>query len=76
MSYLHTYTERSFTFALHAHVKAFDVSAVLTAISLPLVYETILFIPTGILQLLANCPLEETLTAFTTVYTYIQTNIR
>lgn len=55
------------TFPLHAHGQALLIAAVLAAIALALVHQTLLVIPAGVAQVFADCSFEETLAAFTAV---------
>jgi len=63
--YITYYTPQTFSF--HAHCQTFLVAAILTAITLPLVDNAVLFISASILQLFAHSTLKEALAAFTTV---------
>jgi len=62
------------TFSLHAHAEALLIATVLTAITLSLVNDAVFLVTACILQLLADCTLEEPLAALTTdnVTTYAQ----
>lgn len=55
------------TFPLHAHGQALLIAAVLAAIALALVHQTLLVVPAGVAQVFADCSFEETLAAFTAV---------
>lgn len=55
------------TFPLHAHGQALLIAAVLAAIALALVHQTLLVIPAGVAQVFAHCSFEKTLAAFTAV---------
>lgn len=57
----------SLTFPLHAHGQALLVAAVLTAVPLALVHQTLLGVPAGVAQVLAHRPLEETFAALAAV---------
>lgn len=56
------------TFPLHAHGQALLVAAVLAAVALPLVDQTVLVVPAGVGQVLAHRPLEEALAALAAVH--------
>lgn len=55
------------TFPLHAHGQALLIAAVLAAIALALVHQTLLVIPAGVAEVFAHRSLEKTLAAFTAV---------
>lgn len=55
------------TFPLHAHGQALLIAAVLAAIALALVHQTLLVIPAGVAQVFADSSFKETLAAFTAV---------
>lgn len=59
------------TFSLHAHGQALLVAAVLTAVPLALIDNTVLVVTAGVGQVLANGSFEETFAAFTTVDTIV-----
>ena len=61
------------TFPLHAHGQALLVAAVLTAVPLPLVHQTVLVVPAGVAQILTHRPLEEALAALTAVHAIVLT---
>lgn len=61
------------TFSLHAHGQTLLISAVLTAVALAFVYNTVLVVSTSVGQVLSHSPLEETLASLAAVHTIVFT---
>ena len=53
------------TFSLHAHGETLDIAAVLAAVALAFVNQTVAVVSAGVGQLLPHRALEEAFTAFT-----------
>lgn len=61
------------TFSLHAHGQTLLVAAVLTAVPLALVDDTVLVVSAGVGEVFAHCSLEEALAALTAVHPIVFT---
>jgi len=57
------------TFSLHSRLQTALVSARLTSIALTFVNDAVIVLTTRVLEIFANCPLEESLTTFTASHT-------
>lgn len=57
----------SVTFPLHAHGQALLIAAVLAAVALAFVHQTLFVVPAGVAQVFAHSPFKETFTALAAV---------
>lgn len=61
------------TFSLHAHGQTLLVAAVLTAVPLAFIDDTVLVVTAGVGQVFAHCPLEEAFAALAAVHPIVFT---
>lgn len=61
------------TFSLHAHGQTLLVATVLTAVPLAFIDDTVFVVATGVGQVFAHSPFEETFAPLTAVYSIVFT---